>query len=446
MSFPCGLHFVTGKKGGGKTMLCSKLSWDILGMTDRHLVTNIPISWPGLQTYFEERWPDRVTGIRDRITQLSIEEMRTFWLVRGAGWVIPNVTKEDWEKLGHRTDYRYAYRYAPSDDPGKRVVLLGMSKRELDALVSDGEVERVGMGELPSVQYCIDEIHTVFGAREWQNTSHQMCYYLSQQRKLGDDLMAITQRPALVDKQLRELADDWLLIENYGRKQHSVFRLPAVCRWEKYDHLPGLGSRPMVTGSFRVDISGVGQTYDTSAGVGIEGGLSADKNSKPRGTWHWAWLILVAILFVAAFALIPRMFIGGARGLLGMWFGDSGLGSQVVVAAGGSEVSEVGDPEPFGMVPPAPPPRLRTLAEIRGESTGPDRRRPESWERSTNVWLRSVVMRGQEVDVVLTDGSRWDQGRSDLWFVGRDRVVIAGVIYEREPYNSNGSGVLRVYR
>jgi len=72
----------------------------------------------------------------------------------------------------------------------------------------------------------------------------------------------------------------------------------------------------MVTGIYRVDIAGLGTTYDTSAGVGIEGGLLADTKERVGGV-HWGWFIGIIILALAGITQLPSVSNKLARWFLG---------------------------------------------------------------------------------------------------------------------------------
>jgi hypothetical protein len=88
--------------------------------------------------------------------------------------------------------------------------------------------------------YVLDEVHTWFHARNWQNVGLSILWYQSQHRHLNDEIYFLTQNPEQVDKQFRALAQYWLILTNHtyelsikgfrGRKNHV-----SVC-W--YNELP----------------------------------------------------------------------------------------------------------------------------------------------------------------------------------------------------------------
>jgi hypothetical protein len=125
-------------------------------------------------------------------------------------------------------------------------------------------------------------------------------YYLSQHRKLGDDVVLISQSIQNVDKQMRSVAQDFTYVRNLTKEQHGLFRLPALFIRRVFLELPtGPGVKAVQTGTFRLDVSGVAKCYDTAAGVGIVGSTGADTLERKRGL-HWAYYVVgvLALIFV----------------------------------------------------------------------------------------------------------------------------------------------------
>ena len=143
------------------------------------------------------------------------------------------------------------------------------------------------------VFFVLDEVHIAFNSRAWAETGAEVLYYLSQHRKLGDDVICVTQSVANVDKQFRSVAQDFTYIRNLGKEMHGKFRLPARFVRKTYSQ-PPTGStavEPMDIGFFSLDINGIARCYDTAKGVGIHGRSGADTRQRPKGI-HWAWFIV----------------------------------------------------------------------------------------------------------------------------------------------------------
>jgi len=412
---PCGLHFLIGNKGACKSMLACKLSWKLLAETNRVIVTNLPVVWPGLEKYMLETYPLFDGRVRERVFVMEdIRLLSRFWLFRGFGWTVPDVTEADWAR-GKRLDFRYVYRWAETlVEVSDRVGVQDMTAKEIHGAWERGELERKLLSELPPVQYVIDEVQNVFPARKWQDVGPALLYYLTQQRKFGDDIIAISQRPGLMDKQLRELSDDWLFLTNWGRKQKGWFRMPSRATWAKYDQLPGPGVKPMVSGNFAVDVAGVGQTYDTSAGVGIEGGLNADKGARPPGA-HWAWIFLVVAVVIAGVMQLP----GGLTAAAG-WV----LGARTKPK--GNEPQAAQPPGTAGLMGFVPVP----VREVKTEATS---KKPEAEKEKPRRLSGVLVTRGlaraffADGEVVNSEQSAWEKG---LFIDGRlQGARVRGVDY-----------------
>lgn len=319
---PCGLHFLLGKKGSGKSMIAVKMLIGVLIHTNRVIVTNLPLHMGELVDFIRQRYPRFYdhSNIKDRVTLITEAKiLKRFWLTLGNDWWIPDVSKRDWE-LGQRLDYRTAYRWVHTgSDVKHRQPIADLSLVEIQSYLKQDppEIEACLISELPPVQFIIDEIQNIFAARSFMQTSPGALFFLSQQRHLGADVIAISQNIDLVDKEFRDLADDFLFMVNWGRKQKSWFRLPKIMTWAKYDMKPGPGIKPMLSGTMRVDIDGLGQLYDTSAGVGIEGGLNADTKEKPPGI-HWGWFILLLVIIGYWLVKTPGCIHSGITKFLGM--------------------------------------------------------------------------------------------------------------------------------
>ena len=153
--------------------------------------------------------------------------------------------------------------------------------------------------------YVLDEVHIAFNARAWADTGHEVLYYLSQHRKLGDDVVCITQAINNVDKQFRSVAQDFTYIRNLSKQKAGVFRLPAMFIRSTYAQPATDTSKPMETGTFKLDVSGLASLYDTAKGVGIHGRAGADTNARKRGI-HWLWFVVgLPVLLWLVFHYLP---------------------------------------------------------------------------------------------------------------------------------------------
>ena len=260
------IHFISGKPGGGKTLYSVRLIVDELVNGSRTIITNVPIKIGRLNEYLQQTYPkayqkqfltDPPVHIIDRVILIDEEQISTFFAIRPKCVRIATVTNEEW-KSGVRPDFSICR------DEG--------------------------------VLYVLDEVHIAFNARAWASTGHEVLYYLSQHRKLGDDVICITQAISNVDKQFRSVAQDFTYIKNLSKQNVGLFRLPAMFTRNTYAQPATDNQKPMETGTFSLDTSGLASLYDTAKGVGIHGRSGADTNARKKG-FHWLW-------FLVAFPLI----------------------------------------------------------------------------------------------------------------------------------------------
>lgn len=317
MNFTRCFHCYVGKKGSGKTTSMIDDFCQILGKTEMQLVGNAPLIFPELTSYMADNY-DWHGAMDTRITLLeSRAHLRRFFHFWGQGWTIPVLNKEQW-KAGLRPDWRIAYRWLPTpiDDHNPRLPVDEMTVAEIKAAVNEGTMEAKPTKELPPVAFFIDEIARIYPAREFLDFVPALEDYLDQQRKFGHEIIASTVRLEKIDKAVRDMVDEWHVCVNWGKKRKSLFRLPAVLTQAEFDTPPSKGVAPQHTTFRRLDLDGLCKVYDTSAGVGIEGGMEADKGTKPKGlNWYWAAAAAVVILILALNSI--KIFRWGAQKVLG---------------------------------------------------------------------------------------------------------------------------------
>lgn len=259
--------FISGKPGGGKSLYGMRQLLDELRLGKRHIVTNLPVRIERLNEYLQEQGIELgEEHITDRITLLNEEQSGEFYRHRYPGDVV-----------GEIPDFR-----GRRNIDGRGETLPDFSKCR-------------GGGVL----YIIDEVHIYFNARAWASTGAKVIYYLSQHRKLGDDVFLITQHIGNVDKQMRSMAQDYTYIRNLCKEKFGLFRLPAVFVRSTFLQ-PSTGiEKAMETGTFKLDMSGIASCYDTAKGVGIHGRSNADVGRKRRGL-HWSVFVIGLPLLIGA--------------------------------------------------------------------------------------------------------------------------------------------------
>ena len=257
------VQFIGGKPGGGKTLLAVRIIADELKRSRRLIVTNVSLKLGELAAYCQERDIDYGDCLlSERILILNEEQLAEFYLYRYG------------QKVELKADCRGSTK---------------ASQMIPDFSTVDKKVDR-------GVLYVLDEVHVAFNSRRWQDTGAACMYYLSQHRKLSDDVVLISQSLQNVDKQMRSVGQDFTYVRNLSKETHGLFRLPSVFVKRVFLQLPTDTTPAVQTGTFRLDVNGLAKCYDTAAGVGIVGVSGADTGHKPKGL-HWSWYV-GAILFI----------------------------------------------------------------------------------------------------------------------------------------------------
>lgn len=268
------IFFICGKPGGGKTYLgvaqiCEELK-DPKSL--RYIVTNISLNLPALAEWCHKNCEHEV-NLTERIRVLDEAETAEFW------------------------------KYEPHNEYSKRRVMVvgqGRNRREYD--IPDFE----DRGD-PGTLYVIDEIHVYFGAREWQNTGTDCSWFLTQHRKLGCDVVFITQHPDQCDKALRRLAQEFMTVRNLSREPILGFRLGSLFRYIRSLHPPTSPNfAPFESGYVKLKPEEIGKLYDTNAGVGIAGRVTTSKKNQKRGRSVW-WIAVPVVGAVLLIVFMPRI-------------------------------------------------------------------------------------------------------------------------------------------
>lgn len=321
------IRFITAPIGGGKSLFGTIQICEELQRTDRFIVTNIPLVLAIVNT------PDRVKSLYEMLSARSITQKRyqeaiTYWTIAEychafierpinvADRVIcltEDQTKEFWRYIprGSISDEQAAkYKVEPFRNESTDRPCYGWKLPNVDHKQFSFVPDFTFRQQHPNgVYYVLDEVHQHFPARYWQALGPQAERYMSQLRKLNDDLDLLTQHPEKVDKNFRRNATDWLQVENMGSK-HLPFgvSLPNRFRYHWYNQaeMPGRFEKPTRSGWYKIENNRRYQwLYKTAEGVGVAGGIIAeDKRFKGR---HWSiWLIAVVAIFAFAYAL-PRV-------------------------------------------------------------------------------------------------------------------------------------------
>lgn len=268
---------IYGKKGGGKSyyaLLHYILPELVHG--DRVIVTNLALKLPELSAFLAKRYPRKNIDVTLRIRLLNREETRQYWLHRQLGVDLKECTDEEYAR-GLNPDYTSAWK--------------------------------------GGVMYVIDELHIDFDARAWAKIGRGLTYYNSQERKLHDDQVYITQFLELVDKRVKGFSQEFILCRNWRYERFlTIFSKGGGMEARHYAYPPG-NSRtdlPNEVHRYRIDAE-LANCYDTTAGVGFKGPGRAEE--KPKGFRLPMWSMFVAVLPIALVAwYVPDLAIDAMRG------------------------------------------------------------------------------------------------------------------------------------
>jgi len=376
------VKFFSGKPGAGKSYFALEYIVTELRTTHRYIVTNLSIKIPELCQYLHDKYGDTF-GAAQRIRLLQDEEVGRFWTC-----------------------------YGPGFDLSGRVSTVVHGKKQ-DHL--DYAPRVAAEGPFRGVLYVLDEIHEHFNARRWSETGVDALHYLSQHRKLGDDVICITQHVDNVDKQFRSVCQDYTVLRNLRKEKvpilGGIFKAPSTIVRTTYLNPPGSGKQPpMESGFVKLDLDGLAKCYDTAAGVGLRG-TTADTQVKAKGI-SFVW-------FFVALALIGVAILGLGRGVSSTLSGIAG--KKTLADTNGTPVLHA---TAVTTPPAAATASVSTNRPALATNTPP-----------AEVYISSIVVLPGDVTVKLTDGRVLME--HDITAISR-YYVFAGT----ERFRLKGGGVI----
>ena len=303
------LYFVSGKIGAGKSYRGMVNIRDEILHGHRLIVTNLPLKLPEFSDYLAEHFPSHDVCLYDHWRPAT-----DFECPAGAGVFAPGL-------VGKMVD-GVALVFVPSririlgDDELKEFYRYRQTGTELVAKINQrapgdkGPSHPVCLDFSPwgakgrfagqGVVYHLDECQLFYNVRKYAEAPEEMPFYLSQHRKLGDDIYVYTQKPENVDKMLRSFTQEFIYVTNVGKKKIGIFQPPKFFRMAAYPDVftgaPGQASE--WSRSFRMDLR-LADCYETAKGIGIEA-MKADKEAVARGI-SWRWALLLPVLLAALF-------------------------------------------------------------------------------------------------------------------------------------------------
>ena len=172
--------FISGKPGGGKSYWAFKqyVVRELI-QGQRTIITNLDILPGMLNEWLQEFAPKQVRqmdiDLHSRLIILTKDQSNRFYLYRPDDYRLKD-PEEEWD----------------ADKFSGKVKQHGYKRPKLDLTQcyrgTGEEEETCNPRELGGVLYIIDELHEYFNAREWMETGRSALTYLSQHRKMGDDV------------------------------------------------------------------------------------------------------------------------------------------------------------------------------------------------------------------------------------------------------------------
>jgi len=272
--------FFSGKPRGGKTLRAFFLLVQELIHGKRNIVTNIDIDLDALQWFLNEQGV--VCDVWKRVTILTPEQVPEFYRYRGSNVVLD---------------------------------MTGNQKSPI-AIAASTEHPVCGLGVL----YALDELHIFFNARRWKDTGDACLWYLSQHAKLGDDVYAITQSIANVDKQFRSVAQEFRYLRNFSKEKFGYFKAGNYFEERTYmQPVTTMTDTACNVEKFTLPKE-LAKCYRTAGGVGVPGGAAADIGKTAKGIPLWSvWVGLAAAVAVIWWSsnYLPRLLNSGLASVAG---------------------------------------------------------------------------------------------------------------------------------
>lgn len=304
------LYFVTGKIGSGKSYRGLVTIRRELLHGNRLIVTNLPLKLAELADYLNTHYPAYNVSLFDHWREAVPGELhheftadgKQFRLVEGMRMVfVPS-------RIRMLADAELKEFYLYRQIAAGPVPKINQTDKHNPACLDFAQWGRNGKFAGQGVVYLLDECQLFYNVRKYADAPDEMPFYLSQHRKLGDDIYGLTQKPENVDKMFRSFTEEFLYITNVGKKRLWIFQAPKFFRMSAFPQMftGASGQVAEWSKSFRMDFK-LAECYETAKGIGIEA-LTADKEAVARGiSWRWALLLPVCLaLLFPAYGMISK--------------------------------------------------------------------------------------------------------------------------------------------
>jgi hypothetical protein len=393
------LYFVCGKVGAGKSYRGVVSIVDQLVHDDRLIVTNLPVNLGKLADFLAKRYPERNICLLDHRRPANPGEEAD------ADGMVFEPSRVRVLDEGELAEF-YRIRHQASD----KVPRIEREREDRNPVCLDfSQWLKGGKFSGRGIIYHLDELQLFYNVRRYADAPEEFPFYLSQHRKLGDDIYVYTQQPQNVDKMFRSFTQEFIYVVNIGKKRVGPFAAPKIFRFAAYPepYTGQIGQICQYSGYFRMDYELAG-TYNTAAGIGIEA-AKADLGSKVKGL-DWRLLLLLPIIVSLCFF--------GFRWIGGRWVQSVIPGTKK--SAPESRIHSVGSPALQGPLTPSTP-------KLSGQTQSRNADLPTN-SIDAQVLMVGWAVEGGKARVALSDG-RWVGQEDGLTQVAREYCIIQGHIY-----------------
>jgi hypothetical protein len=324
---------IVGLPGNGKGVMAMNLLVEELKLGKRPIITNLAVEkWPwiagshelrrGLRDYLLATFDDDFNCV-ERIFRVSDEAVQNFYLYRA-------LSRRTVAKLGESHLVGFKEVTPDSNVLDERDFL---AHKDLKLYVADHEVkeDKHGRAHCESFNAVLlehsgphfnvaDECWKFWPARSWQSTSEADVFYNAQHRHFGDDNLFLTQRHNDIDSIIVERCQESIVMTHHGKLGFGPFRQPNVFTASYFQGRPMPSKDPMSRKVIKLDVKGLLQCYDTSAGVGITGRSAADVGGRKKsGLPFWMMPVIGCVIIVLVFFGLKY----GSRAVVSLFNGNA---------------------------------------------------------------------------------------------------------------------------
>jgi hypothetical protein len=391
---------ILGLPRNGKGLFTCQQAIDELSQGDRCIVGNFAfekLPWRtrkhelrcGLLSYLDQKFSDTFNA-QERIFRISDDATAHFFLYRG-------LSRKTIKKLEAAGDYLKGYRVVTPED-GILSPLEFYLHKDFVLHVCDHVIvkDKNGRDVLKSFDPLLlehsgahlniaDECWKFWPARSWQSTSEADVFYNAQHGKFGDDNLFVTHRHNDLDSVIVDRCQTSIVLTHHGKMHWGKWRRPDVYEAAIYSGRPMPSKEPMSTKTFRLDAVGIGACYDTSSGVGVTGGGTADRGGRKTGLPFWTLIALIAV----GVAIVGGLLIKGPHFVMSLFLHKPKVHQVAPAGPANSPAQEKSSMPTF---------RKKEDLTIPAAAAGTD-------ENTDDVYCVGFTMLGGSPQAFLSDGS-----------------------------------------